>query len=103
MRVARSGAAIILALCCVELEAETQIQKVTVMGKLIRVMAVGSETSGWAIQTESEITIDGKKLDSIEVDYPDKGNAREVEQRARPSQRQVNAPAWSRDGRPDGA
>jgi heat shock protein HslJ len=32
-------------------------------------MAIGGETTGWVIQLESEITIKGKQVDSIELDY----------------------------------
>ena len=41
--------------------------KITVAGKLGRVMAIGAESTGWAIQLDSPITIDGKQLESIEV------------------------------------
>jgi heat shock protein HslJ len=33
-------------------------------------MALGGESTGWALQLESEATIDGKQVSSIEVDYP---------------------------------
>lgn len=42
-------------------------KKLTVTGKLTRVMAIGGETSGWAIELNSTITLDGKELHSIEV------------------------------------
>jgi hypothetical protein len=58
-----------LALLCACLEAQTDVQKVTVMGKLTHVMAIGGESTGWAIEVESPLTIDGKELHSIEVDY----------------------------------
>jgi hypothetical protein len=32
-------------------------------------MAIGGESTGWAIQLESEITVDSKQVNSIEVDY----------------------------------
>ena len=69
MRVERIGGGLILALACIFLHAETQVQKITVMGKLTRVMAIGGESTGWAIETESDITLDGKQVRSIEVDY----------------------------------
>ena len=33
-------------------------------------MAIGGESTGWAIQLDHEITIDGKQVSSIEIDYP---------------------------------
>ena len=79
MRMARIGMGLILVLFCVCLQAATQEQKatpeqkpgkgMTVTGKLERVMAIGGETTGWAIQLESEMTIDGKPVNSIEIDY----------------------------------
>lgn len=37
-------------------------------GKLVKVMAVGAETTGWAIQFEDEMTFGGKGMHSIEVE-----------------------------------
>jgi heat shock protein HslJ len=69
MRVARLTASLILTLLCISLQAQTPEQKLTVTGKLSRAMAIGGETTGWVIQLESEITINGKQVDSIELDY----------------------------------
>jgi heat shock protein HslJ len=71
MRLARIITVFVLLLFSVRSPAETQAQEVTVMGTLARVMAIGAETSGWSIHTDSEITLDGQKLTSIEVSYPD--------------------------------
>ena len=71
MRIARIGTGLILALLCICLQAETRAQKITVTGKLIRIAAIGGESTGWAIQLESGITIDSKQVDSIEVAYPE--------------------------------
>ncbi len=68
MRIIRVGAGLTLALLCMCFEAIPQGQKLTVTGKVIRVMAIGGESTGWAIQLESEISINGKQVDSIEVD-----------------------------------
>jgi hypothetical protein len=43
--------------------------KLTVMGKLTRVMAIGAETSGWAIDLNPVLTVDGKQVSSLEVKY----------------------------------
>ena len=37
-------------------------------GKLVKVMAVGTETTGWAIQFEEEVSFGGKGTHSIEVE-----------------------------------
>jgi hypothetical protein len=70
MRIVRIGMGLILVLFCVYLQAETRVHEMTVTGKLTRVMAIGGESTGWAIQLESEIAVDGKQVSSIEVDYP---------------------------------
>jgi hypothetical protein len=41
-----------------------------VTGKLNRVMAIGGESTGWAIQLDHEITVEGKQVSSLEIDYP---------------------------------
>jgi hypothetical protein len=71
MRYARMTAILMLMLSCICLQAHTQGQKTTVTGKLSRVMAIGGESTGWSIQLDSEITVDGKQLNSIEIDYAD--------------------------------
>src|ERR1700675_1157443 len=42
--------------------------KVEATGKLVKVMAVGAETTGWAIQFEDEVSFGGKGTHSIEVE-----------------------------------
>ena len=39
-------------------------------GKLNRVMAIGGESTGWAIHLDHEITVEGKHVSSLEIDYP---------------------------------
>jgi hypothetical protein len=68
MRIARIGTGLTLVLFCICLSAEMPAQKITVTGKLTRVMAIGGESTGWAIQLDSEATIDSKQVTSIEVD-----------------------------------
>jgi hypothetical protein len=68
MRIARASLVLILTLCCVCLHAdESDPQKVTLVGTLHRVMAIGGESTGWMVQVDSETTIDGKPISSIEV------------------------------------
>ena len=59
---------LILAMLGVHLQAQTPEPQKTVTGKLGRVMAIGGESTGWAIQLDSETSIDGKRVDSLEVD-----------------------------------
>jgi heat shock protein HslJ len=42
-------------------------QKIIVTGTLSRVMAIGAESTGWMVQLDSEKTIDGKLVSSIQV------------------------------------
>jgi hypothetical protein len=42
-------------------------KSLSVTGKLSRAMAIGSESTGWSIELDSEITVDGHKVKSIEV------------------------------------
>jgi len=60
---------LMLAILGGHLQAQTPEQQKTVTGKLGRVMAIGGESTGWAIQLDSEMTIDDKRVDSLEVDY----------------------------------
>ena len=64
----RVSMGLILAIFGVHLQAQTP-ERQTVTGKLGRVMAIGGESTGWAIQLDSETTIEGKRVDSLEVDY----------------------------------
>jgi hypothetical protein len=44
-----------------------QSDKLTVMGKLTRVVAIGAETTGWAIDLNPVLTVNGKQVSSIEI------------------------------------
>jgi hypothetical protein len=41
--------------------------KISVSGKLTRVMAIGAETSGWAVELNPPLNVNGKDVNSIEV------------------------------------
>ncbi|MFB3885973.1 MAG: hypothetical protein ACE144_12150 [Thermodesulfobacteriota bacterium] len=41
---------------------------ITITGKLVRVVAIGSETTGWAVELDSPLEADGKKRNRIEID-----------------------------------
>lgn len=68
MRVDRWGIGVFLVFVTVCSVAQTGKQ-IAVTGTLTRAMAIGAETSGWAIQFDSEKTIGGKPLNSIEIVY----------------------------------
>jgi hypothetical protein len=48
-----------------------QSDKLTVMGKLTRVVAIGAETTGWAIDLNPVLTVNGKQVSSIEIKSSD--------------------------------
>jgi heat shock protein HslJ len=79
MPVARLSTALMLVLFCVCSQGQERAQKITVTGKLSRTMAIGGESTGWAIQLESEATIDGQQVSSIEVDYPKTGKLEKLD------------------------
>jgi hypothetical protein len=45
--------------------------KITIQGKLSRVMAIGAETSGWAIELNPVLTVHEKQISSMEIVYVD--------------------------------
>jgi len=69
MRFARITACFFLLLLAFPLHAQTK--KITVLGTLTRVMAIGAETSGWSIELNPVLTIDGHQLSSLEVKSSD--------------------------------
>jgi heat shock protein HslJ len=44
-------------------------KNITVTGKLVRLMAVGGESTGWAVELRPGTKIDGKPMDSIQISY----------------------------------
>jgi hypothetical protein len=77
MRILLLCMGLILALGCVSqpVPAATQAPShevratTTVTGKLMRVVAIGGESTGWAIALESDIIADGKQVSSVEIDF----------------------------------
>jgi heat shock protein HslJ len=67
MRIAQASTAVMLVCFCLCSYAQPPSQKLSVTGTLSRVMAIGAESTGWAIQLDSETTIDGKPVVSIQV------------------------------------
>src|SRR5262245_9322424 len=70
MRIARLSIGLILAVATIHLQAQQPGHKITVTGKLVSVMAIGGESTGWAVELESAATIDGKRMNSIQISYP---------------------------------
>ena len=68
MRTLRLSVGLILALSALPSLALAQGPKIVVIGELSRVAAIGVESTGWVVQLESEISIDGKDAASIEVE-----------------------------------
>ena len=68
MRIARIGSGLAVVLLCICSYAQTPSQTMTVTGTLTRAMAIGGESTGWTIQFDSEVAVDGKPAHSIEVD-----------------------------------
>jgi hypothetical protein len=75
MKMSRRAALLWVAVFCISLfaagqTADKSAQSLNVTGKLTRVMAVGAETTGWAIELDEPMPIDGKPAKSIEISYP---------------------------------
>ena len=61
MRIARLSTGLILALVGVYLQAQPPEQTITVTGKLVRAMAIGGESTGWALELESATLSTGSR------------------------------------------
>jgi hypothetical protein len=55
-------------LLCSFLYAAENREEVTVTGTLVMIAAIGGETTGWGIELDSPLTIEGKTLHVIEID-----------------------------------
>lgn len=63
----------------------------TVSGRLIRAMAAGGESTGWAIQLGSKMTIEGRQIRSLEVESQDRESLNQLQnQRVKASGRIVH-------------
>ncbi|MGB7727969.1 MAG: hypothetical protein WBL50_08055 [Candidatus Acidiferrum sp.] len=60
---------LLIALFLFAISTPAQSDKLTVTGKLTRVMAIGAETSGWAIELDPALTVNGNQVTSIEIQY----------------------------------
>jgi heat shock protein HslJ len=73
MRIMRIGG-VALAFFWVCLAGSAQ-ETITVTGTLTRAMAIGGESTGWSIQLDSETTVGGKQVQSVEVEAQGKNLA----------------------------
>ncbi|HEY4050475.1 MAG TPA: hypothetical protein VGM27_26730 [Acidobacteriaceae bacterium] len=68
MNLARTWIALNLLFLCLCVQTEAKQKKITVTGRLVHAVAIGAESTGWTIQLEREMKIDGDQVDSIEVE-----------------------------------
>jgi|GEM_PF-2883028 len=54
--------------------------EIILTGRLSHVMGIGGETTGWSLELQSEVTLEGQTLHSIEVSGPPKRLARLADQ-----------------------
>ncbi len=79
MRIARLSISLILALVSITLQAQSPEQPITLVGKLVRAMAIGGESTGWTLELDSATTIDGKQVTSIQVRYRKAGKLEKLQ------------------------
>jgi hypothetical protein len=71
MPIARIATVVVILVCACAQAAPQAQTKMMVTGTLARAMAIGGESTGWSIQVDPEITVDGKPIHSIEISYKD--------------------------------
>jgi hypothetical protein len=64
---------LIIAIILLATSTSAQSDKLIVTGKLTRIMAIGGETSGWAIELDPALTVNGNQVTSIEIQYANTG------------------------------
>jgi len=85
MRFAKLSAVLIFVCFGISLWAQTPAQsqapeqKLAVTGKLVRQMAIGAESTGWAIEVDPAITIDDKQVHSLRVSYSNSSRLEKLE------------------------
>ena len=80
MHVPRLGA-VVLILANAYFQAESPGQEITLTGKLVRAMAIGGESTGWALELAAGTTINGKARDSVQVSSSDTSTLESLENR----------------------
>ncbi|MGA2915347.1 MAG: hypothetical protein ABSE89_04910 [Sedimentisphaerales bacterium] len=66
------GIICLLMVSCGFAQEKGEQKMITVTGKLITIAAIGGETTGWAVVLDSPLQVEGKSLNSIEIDPNDK-------------------------------
>jgi hypothetical protein len=90
MRLARISAVFVLVFLGIGLRAQARTQsqasgpeqkeqKLAVTGKLVRQMAIGAESTGWAIEFDPPITIEDKQAHSLQVSYSNSSKLEKLE------------------------
>jgi hypothetical protein len=54
--------------------------EVILLGRLVHVMGIGGESTGWALELKSDLTVEGQTFRSIEVSGPAKALAKLADQ-----------------------
>jgi hypothetical protein len=63
------AASLLVSSCWAWGQEATSTKPIETTGKLSRVMAIGGESTGWMVDLEPKLTVDGKSLQSVEIDY----------------------------------
>ena len=72
MRLWIMGIFCVLMVTSVWAEPKEEPKTVIVTGKLVKIVAIGGETTGWAVDLDSPIEVNGEKLNRIEIDPKEK-------------------------------
>ena len=81
MRIVRFAACFFL-LLCVLVPLSAKIRRLTVMGMLTEAAATGEETTGWTIELNPVLMLDGKQISSIEIKSSDTHRLESLRDRA---------------------
>jgi hypothetical protein len=57
--------------CCREHTGTNAARKIKITGKLVRMMAIGGESTGWAVQLDEPRQLEGKELRSVLAKFSD--------------------------------
>jgi len=79
MRLWIIGIICLLMVSCGYSQEKGEQKMVTVTGKLIKAVAIGGETTGWAVNLDSPLQVEGEKLNRIEIDPNNNKKAGELE------------------------
>jgi hypothetical protein len=67
MRLWTIGIICLLMVSCGYSQEQGEQKIITVTGKLIKMAAIGGETTGWAVDLDSPLQVEDKKLNRIEI------------------------------------